>query len=87
MTRRNLEASLPMLKMAVAFFKENAHDEWHVSMRSKGAVDINAVANQFGGGGHKNASGCTANGRLNDLKALFRQKITEQIDKAVDRRQ
>lgn len=68
---------------AVVFFKENAPDDWRISMRSKDDVDINAVAKQFGGGGHKNASGCSAQGRFEDLKALFRQKITEQIEKAV----
>jgi phosphoesterase RecJ-like protein len=51
-------------------------------MRSKGEIDVNAIATQFGGGGHKNAAGCSANGSFTDLKALFRDKITEQIDKA-----
>jgi bifunctional oligoribonuclease and PAP phosphatase NrnA len=67
---------------AVVFFKENATDDWRISMRSKGDVDINAVATQFGGGGHKNASGCSAEGSIDELKALFRDKIIEQIDRA-----
>jgi phosphoesterase RecJ-like protein len=67
---------------AVVFFKEAGDDDWRVSMRSKGSVDINAVAVSFGGGGHKNASGCSARGRFEDLKILFREKITAQIDKA-----
>ena len=66
---------------AVVFFKEHGPEDWRVSMRSKGDVDINAVAKQFGGGGHKNASGCSAQGPIDELKALFRAKITEQIDK------
>jgi phosphoesterase RecJ-like protein len=69
---------------AVVFFKENGPDDWRVSMRSKENVDVSAVARQFGGGGHKNASGCNASGRFDDLKALFRQSILEQIEKAVD---
>lgn len=68
---------------AVVFFKEDGADDWRVSMRSKGTVDINAVAKQFGGGGHKNASGCSATGRFEELAVLFRQRITEQIDKAL----
>src|SRR5258705_1291993 len=44
---------------AVAFFKEAGADDWRVSMRSKGDVDVNAIAREFGGGGHKNASGCS----------------------------
>jgi bifunctional oligoribonuclease and PAP phosphatase NrnA len=65
---------------AVVFFKENGPDDWRVSMRSKGDIDINAVARQFGGGGHRNASGCSATGRFEDVKALFRQKVLEQMD-------
>ena len=68
---------------AVVFFKEHGPDDWRVSMRSKGDIDINAVAKAFGGGGHKNASGCSATGRLADLKAIFRARILEQIDKAI----
>ena len=43
---------------AVAFFKEVGPDDWRVSLRSKGAVDVGAIAKQFGGGGHINAAGC-----------------------------
>lgn len=67
---------------AVVFFKENAHDDWRISMRSKGEIDVNAVAKRFGGGGHKNASGCSANGRFEDLKARFSDLLMEQIEKA-----
>ena len=35
---------------------------YRVSLRSKGAIDVAAVAKQFGGGGHKNASGCAIEG-------------------------
>jgi phosphoesterase RecJ-like protein len=64
---------------AVVFFKELGPGDWRVSMRSKGTVDINAVAKEFGGGGHKNASGCSATGELPDLMRLFEQKILAQI--------
>lgn len=60
---------------AVIFFKETAVDDWRISMRSKGSVNINAVAKAFGGGGHVNASGCGAKGRLDDLKRLFEAKV------------
>lgn len=65
---------------AVVFLKESGPDAWRVSMRSKGDVDVNAIARQFGGGGHKNASGCNAAGRAEDVKAIFRQKLLEQIN-------
>jgi phosphoesterase RecJ-like protein len=67
---------------AVVFFKEHGLDDWRVSMRSKGEVDVNAIAREFGGGGHKNASGCSARGRVEDLKLVFQRKMLEQIEKA-----
>ena len=67
---------------AVVFFKEIGPRDWRISMRSKGAVDINAVAKEYGGGGHKNASGCSATGDLAELTRVFQQKILAQIDKA-----
>ena len=71
--------------LAVTFFKRQSGDEWRVSMRSKGDVDINAIAKQFGGGGHKNASGCSASGPIAQLKDTFRQLITRAIDDAASR--
>jgi len=32
---------------------------WKVSLRSRGAVDVGAIAEAHGGGGHHNASGFT----------------------------
>jgi phosphoesterase RecJ-like protein len=66
--------------LAVVFFKEIGPDQWRVSMRSKGDIDVNAIAKQFGGGGHKNASGCSATGTLSDLTTLFGGKLTQAID-------
>jgi phosphoesterase RecJ-like protein len=70
---------------AVTFFKEAAPNDWRVSMRSKGEVDVNAIANEFGGGGHKNASGCSATGSLEELKLLFERKLIQQIEAAGSR--
>ena len=66
--------------VAVAFFKENGPGDWRVSMRSKGPIDVNAVAREFGGGGHTNASGCSARGTFADLKALFEGKLIKAIE-------
>jgi phosphoesterase RecJ-like protein len=66
--------------LAVVFFKEIGPGDWRVSMRSKGDIDINVIAKEFGGGGHKNASGCSARGDLVSLRAVFEQKVTRAID-------
>jgi phosphoesterase RecJ-like protein len=48
-------------------------------MRSKGDIDIGAVAKEFGGGGHKNAAGCTVRGGIDALQKLFIEKIDRAI--------
>ena len=35
---------------------EEYDDQWHVSLRSKGNIDISVIAREFGGGGHRNAA-------------------------------
>ena len=65
---------------AVVFFKQIEGDEYRVSMRSKGDVDISAIAKEFGGGGHKNAAGCSASGRIDALRELFIEKIQGAIE-------
>ena len=49
-------------------------------MRSKGDIDIGAVAKEFGGGGHKNAAGCTVTGAIDGLQKLFIEKLGRAID-------
>ncbi len=47
-----------------AFFRELPDQRFRVSLRSKGAVNVAAIAEIFGGGGHRNASGCALDGPL-----------------------
>ena len=65
---------------AVVFFKQIEGEEYRVSMRSKGDIDIAAVAKEFSGGGHKNAAGCTVTGAIDTLQKLFVGKIEQAID-------
>src|SRR5271168_3919050 len=39
-------------------------DQFRLSIRSKGKTDVARIAELFGGGGHRNASGCTLDGPL-----------------------
>lgn len=64
---------------AVAFFKEIGDGEWRVSLRSKGAVDVGAIARWLGGGGHTNAAGCTATGPLDAAHKQFAVLLAEAI--------
>ena len=50
----------------VACFLREVGGKVKVSLRGKGDVDVQAVAARFGGGGHRNAAGCTLDGPLDD---------------------
>jgi phosphoesterase RecJ-like protein len=47
---------------AVVYTREVGPNEFRVSLRSKGDIDVAKVAEKFGGGGHKNAAGCGLSG-------------------------
>ncbi len=49
---------------AAAFLREGTENRIHVSLRSKGRINVSAIADQLGGGGHENASGCVLAGPL-----------------------
>jgi phosphoesterase RecJ-like protein len=68
---------------AVAFFKEIADREWRVSLRSKGAVDIGAIARNFKGGGHTNAAGCSTTGDLDTVNKQFGALLGDAVAKKV----
>jgi phosphoesterase RecJ-like protein len=63
----NYPRSIVGVEVAVSF-REEEEGVFRVSFRSKGRVDVSAVAARFGGGGHHNAAGCTVPGDLADVK-------------------
>ena len=69
---------------AVAFFKEVGPDDWRVSLRSKGAVDVGGIARSHGGGGHTNAAGCSARGNLVALQATFLSLLSSAVETAAE---
>ena len=64
---------------AAVFLYEKGPQEWKVSMRSAGKVDVSSIAVYFGGGGHKMAAGADMQGSmhdvLNNLTALIEQQL------------
>jgi phosphoesterase RecJ-like protein len=59
----NYALSMADVQVAI-FFRELPDRRYRVSLRSKGEVNVSAVAEHFGGGGHKCASGCSIDGPL-----------------------
>jgi phosphoesterase RecJ-like protein len=64
---------------AAAVFTEAAPGRIKVSLRSRGTLDVNAVARRFGGGGHVNAAGIPAEGTLADVRTRVTAALVEAL--------
>lgn len=53
--------------------------EYKVSLRSTDNVDVSAIAEYFGGGGHKKAAGCTMSGTYHDVINNLSRQIEMQL--------
>lgn len=66
------------------FLYEQKVQEFKVSLRSNGKVDVNEVASYFGGGGHVMAAGCTLQGSaydvINNLLRCIEKRLPERCE-------
>ena len=60
----NYALGIDGVEVALFFRELSDRRRWRVSLRSKGGVDVAAIAEGFGGGGHQCASGCALPGPL-----------------------
>jgi phosphoesterase RecJ-like protein len=67
---------------ACVLFKRQDARTFRVSLRSKGSVDVRAVAGRWQGGGHTNAAGCTVEGSIEQLRADVVAAVAAAIDAA-----
>jgi len=69
---------------AVVYMREVQPNAYRVSLRSKGCINVARVAEKFGGGGHKNASGCRVEGDWDLREKEIVAALTEAVEKAND---
>ncbi|WP_088534293.1 bifunctional oligoribonuclease/PAP phosphatase NrnA [Geobacter sp. DSM 9736] len=74
----NYPRSIRGVEVAV-FFREIKPGFFKVGFRSKGKVDVSALATAFGGGGHHNAAGCNVSGTLEEVK----RQVFSHLEKAL----
>lgn len=80
-TPKDLEGIVSQLRVTkdvevAVLLYETAPQEFKVSLRATGDVDVSKVAGFFGGGGHKKAAGVTMKGTVHDII----NNLSEQID-------
>jgi len=76
----NYARSVDGVEVAASFREPEDGGPWRVSFRSRGRVNVAAIAQKFGGGGHHNAAGCSIAGD----EGAVRAKIADEIEKALN---
>lgn len=77
----NIPRAIAGVRVAV-FFKAFKDGVVRASMRSRGDLDVQAVARTFGGGGHRNASGCSIEGSLQQARATLLKALLPVVESA-----
>ena len=62
--------------------KEKEPGVFRVSVRTDDMIDASKICENFGGGGHKNAAGCTFDGTLENVKSQLLSVIAEALGEA-----
>ncbi|MDA8101079.1 MAG: bifunctional oligoribonuclease/PAP phosphatase NrnA [Nitrospiraceae bacterium] len=74
----NFVRSIKGVEVAV-LFRQTAMEQYKISLRSKGRVDLSQLAQSFGGGGHKNAAGGVMDGTF----AAVRDKVIAAVERQI----
>lgn len=82
--QKDLEGIVSQLRVTqgvevAIFFYEIGTDEYKVSLRASGDVDVSKVAQVFGGGGHVKAAGLTMKGNVQDIIDALTEQIGKQL--------
>lgn len=74
----NYPRSIRGVEVAI-FFRQTGSDCYKVGFRSKGRVDVGALARELGGGGHHNAAGAMVTGSGSDVHDLVFRRVGELL--------
>ncbi|NLW44695.1 MAG: bifunctional oligoribonuclease/PAP phosphatase NrnA [Syntrophomonadaceae bacterium] len=74
----NMARNIENVEVAL-LFREIQPGVVKVGFRSKQLVDVNRIAGEWGGGGHKRAAGATLRGELEAVKKLVLLKVEEHL--------
>lgn len=61
------------------FAKETKAGVYKAGFRSKYDTDVSIIAQQFNGGGHKKASGCSIPGTIDEVRAAVLKAVSEKL--------
>lgn len=76
----NYARSVQGVEVATQMTENSADQTWRISFRSRGKVDVSALAARFGGGGHHNAAGCTLEGTAESVQEKLSEALVTLLD-------
>ncbi|MDT8441309.1 MAG: DHH family phosphoesterase [Desulfuromonadales bacterium] len=74
----NYPRSIRGVEVAI-FFRQLGDNSFKVGFRSKGTVDVGALAREMGGGGHHNAAGATVSGTLAEVESWVFARLDQLL--------
>ena len=74
----NYPRSIRGVEVAI-FFRELEPNLFKVGFRSKGKINVSALAELFGGGGHHNAAGCNVSGSIAEIRKNVLSRVYEAL--------
>ncbi len=77
----NIPRAIEGVRVAV-FLKAFKDGAVRASLRSRADLDVQSVARGFGGGGHRNAAGCTIQGTLAEARAALIAAVLPVVESA-----
>ena len=76
----NFARDVEGVEAGILFRETDVGDQFRVSFRSKGKIDVSKIARLFGGGGHRNAAGCTIQGNMEEIKRRILNAVSREVD-------
>ena len=70
--------------LAVVYMREVGPDNYRVSLRSKGDINVARIAEKFGGGGHRNAAGLKIEGKWDEKERELVEAVREAIERSAE---
>ncbi len=76
----DIPASIEGVSVGVLLRELGEPNKVKVSLRSRDSVDVNRIAQKFGGGGHERAAGCELQGTIEEVQDI----VVKEIEKALE---
>lgn len=77
----NYAGMIPNVIVWLLFRETQKKNLIKVSLRSVRDIDVNKIAGTFGGGGHRNAAGCTVNGTMQGVMNIVLAAVKKELKK------